>query len=301
MAINLVLLAGFSAMANVSALAHFGGVAVGAAAAVALNVQRFGPAGWRWLTLVPLVALPLGGYALVQRQRAVAPIWEQAEKWAFLKDFRQRIADADYAYEQARTPRAGAGAEERMALVRRSLRLYEGVDTDLARTAFRSPKVIKLRDATREEIEQFVTELREEEERLRPFAEREAKRKEADDDKRVRDQERGRNESEAFDRDFRQRITETTIAAEKVVAQQEMPDKRDPAAVEAARKKLARLADDLKAAKYQSDRVENRRRVGLDYVVAVDQLLGTEDAVKLKGLTVTWANRRSAWLDEMEK
>jgi membrane associated rhomboid family serine protease len=58
-----------------------GGVA-GAVVAVVLNVQRFGPPIWRWVVLLLLLLLPLGGWQLVERARTQNKVWGATESKA---------------------------------------------------------------------------------------------------------------------------------------------------------------------------------------------------------------------------
>jgi membrane associated rhomboid family serine protease len=299
MAINLVLLTAFSMMANVSALAHFGGVAAGAAAAVMLNVQRFGPPGFRWLALVLLAALPYSGYLLIQRQRAVSDNWALAEKKVYARDYDARREAGDDAYKNAMQPHADLTAERRLDLVLHARRLFEALERDLARTGqYRSPDVIKDQAEVLEEVRRGLKQLKAREEALQPLAEKEEKRNAEAEKARTKREAVAGEEEKSFDKTFRKRISATAAAAEK----QMNPDPPDAAALEVARTALIRLADDLKAAgEYRSKEVERQRQLGLDYVVALQRLLDAKDPARRKELTTTWEIWRSKWLDEVEK
>ncbi len=172
MGLNLLLLGWFSSLANVSALGHGGGLVVGAAAALLLNVQRFGPAGWRWLTLLPLAALPWLGVELIQRQRVVNPDWQRAEERVYARDYDVRFNEADRAYEEAAKPKPGLPPEKQLAAVDKAVRLHEALEIDLTRTSrFRSPEVVSSLKEVREGIEKRLKVLRKRTEALRPAAE----------------------------------------------------------------------------------------------------------------------------------
>ncbi len=176
MIINLFLLAGFSAMANVSALAHGGGLFVGAAAAVLLNVQRFAPAVWGWLALLLLAALPWRGDELIQRQRTVSETWREAEESAYYADFKLRLATAYNAHKEATDVTAKLTAGQRLSRVEHARKLYETIDADLARTDYRSPEVIKSRQEARDKIARGLEKLTQLDAEIRPVAEEEAGR-----------------------------------------------------------------------------------------------------------------------------
>jgi membrane associated rhomboid family serine protease len=327
--INLVLLVVVSLMPGVSALAHFGGMAVGAVAAVLLNVQRFAPAPWRWITLVPLAALPWAGYQTIQWQRGVNRNWQLAEERVLYDDFETRLIDADRAYREAKDASADLGAKKRLALVVRARELYEALQRDLGRPGlFRSKEVLQTRQQILDGIEKLLTKLKDTEEALRPLAEKDAARNADAEKERQKGEAERRTEQEAFDKTFRQRVTDSTAAAEKVLDETVKPllalapAKRDPAAVEAARKAMAepraalgRLAGELKdAGEYHARPVEEKRILGMDYVTALDRLLGLsesrlragdawgeEDQAKWKRQDVTVEQRRNDWNERVEK
>jgi rhomboid protease GluP len=81
--INLVLLVFISSFKDVSGWGHFGGAAAGALAAVLMHLQRFGPAGWRWLAPVGLVPLLWLGVYAIDQARATDEKWHQVETVEF--------------------------------------------------------------------------------------------------------------------------------------------------------------------------------------------------------------------------
>jgi membrane associated rhomboid family serine protease len=64
-----------SLVPGVSGWGHLGGALAGAVVALALQVQRFGPAPWRWVPVAALLPLPWLGRALIEHQRAADPAW----------------------------------------------------------------------------------------------------------------------------------------------------------------------------------------------------------------------------------
>jgi len=77
--INLLLLVGISLVPGISGLGHLGGALTGAAAALLLHWQRFGPNPWRWLGVVALIPLPWLGYAGIEYARRTNPAWIELE------------------------------------------------------------------------------------------------------------------------------------------------------------------------------------------------------------------------------
>jgi membrane associated rhomboid family serine protease len=75
--INSVLIAFISMVPGVSGLGHLGGALAGAAVALVLHAQRFGPAPLRWLAPLALLPLPWLGVALIDRARADSPAWKK--------------------------------------------------------------------------------------------------------------------------------------------------------------------------------------------------------------------------------
>ena len=75
MVINAVLITFISLMPGVSWQGHLGGAAVGAAVALVMQAQRFGPAPWRWAAPAALVPLPWLGYAFIHHEMATNPEW----------------------------------------------------------------------------------------------------------------------------------------------------------------------------------------------------------------------------------
>jgi membrane associated rhomboid family serine protease len=319
MVINLLLLGGFSAMANVSALAHGGGLAVGALAAVLLNVQRFSRARWRWLTLLPLAALPWAGYELIQRQRAVSEIWLEAEKHAYQQDLSLRLGQALHEGAEVLKPAAGQSVERQLAATTHALQRLAALEADLPRPGeFRSKDVVAECEKDRATVAELLNDLRQREETLRPLAEREEKRKEEEARQRAKREAEDEQEETAFTRKFWNRVGNTTTTAKKVFAEQAQPqfarkrEDRDPATAKAIaehRSALRLLAADLKAVgEYRSGTAENARRVGLDYVAAMDRLLKMaedrlaaeawtqEEADAMKVQEVTAEQRQSDWL-----
>jgi membrane associated rhomboid family serine protease len=73
--INGVLITFISLTPGVSGWGHLGGALAGAAAALALQVQRFGPRPWRWVAPLALVPLAGLGWAFVEYRRTTGPEW----------------------------------------------------------------------------------------------------------------------------------------------------------------------------------------------------------------------------------
>jgi hypothetical protein len=304
----------FSSLPNVSALGHFGGLAAGAAAALLLNVERFGRAGWRWLALVPLAALPWAAFETLQWQRANAPLWQTAEDIVFHLDWEAKVHDANRAYREATKADPDLSAEKRLVLVRQARELYEALDAAMARTSYRSPDVIQMRDEAREEIARAVALLKAKEDQLREPAEKAAERNAAAEREREKDVAQRDKEQTAFNRTFRQRIVDTTDAAEKLLG-----GKADPATEEASLKEqraaLDGLVADLNAGgAFRSEAVERQRKLGLDYAAALARLLALseerrkagdawteEQEARWKRQQVTAEQRRSEWLDRDRK
>jgi membrane associated rhomboid family serine protease len=72
---NAMLIIVISLIPGVSGWCHLGGALTGAAVALVMQVQRFGPSPWRWLVLLALVPLPWLGYGLIQHEQATNPHW----------------------------------------------------------------------------------------------------------------------------------------------------------------------------------------------------------------------------------
>ncbi len=78
---NIVLLVGISLIPGVSGYAHLGGALAGAATALVLHFQRFGPPALpalRWAALALLVPVAWGSFAILDRARANSPEWKKA-------------------------------------------------------------------------------------------------------------------------------------------------------------------------------------------------------------------------------
>jgi hypothetical protein len=92
-----------SLIPGVSGWCHLGGALTGAAVALVMQVQRFGPSPVRWVVLFALVPLPWAGYAFIKYEQAVNPRWarvaagqaddenNQEELAAFQNTYLQRI------------------------------------------------------------------------------------------------------------------------------------------------------------------------------------------------------------------
>ena len=350
MGLNLLLLIGFSAMANVSALGHFGGMAVGAAAALLLSVQRFGPAGWRWLTLLPLAAIPWLGVEMIQRQRVVNLLWQHAEESDYKHVYQGRLDAAERverAYDRVVQANPKLSAVKKLAEIQRASELRAALEADLDRPGqYRSPEVAKSLESDREKNGMQLAKLKQVEEKLLPLVAKEVTEKaetekarlqrQAEEEKRKAEEEKQRlkreaeeaKEETAFVQKFGSRMKQTTAAAEKVLAQQlqplldQVPEKREPRAIGAARMALVeqraaldRLIAELNArGEIGTERVETTRRVGRDYLVALDRLLGlsesrllggeawtADEAAEWRKQKVTVEQRGSDWLDREKK
>jgi hypothetical protein len=100
---NGILIVVISLIPNVSGWCHLGGALTGAAVALVMQVQRFGPSPLRWVILFALVPLPWAGYAFIKYEQTVNPDWAQVaagqpddennqeELAAFQKTYLQRI------------------------------------------------------------------------------------------------------------------------------------------------------------------------------------------------------------------
>ncbi len=162
---NLILLVFISLFPGVSGWGHFGGAVFGAAAAILLHWQRFGPSPGRWLALAGVLALPWTGFALLDRARATNPIWQKLEAREFAAlDLPRRtnaaVKRADAWYQQEFTPmlrrdgdkwkdRDPAKVKKVLADGASSLEELDRVEADLAaaRRGYRSPDVLEMVDA----------------------------------------------------------------------------------------------------------------------------------------------------------
>jgi rhomboid protease GluP len=86
MVTSIVLIVFISLLPNVSWQGHLGGGLTGAAAALVLHFQRFGPAVFRVLGVIALLVIPWGSYAWMERGRATSGLWQRTEKEAFLNE-----------------------------------------------------------------------------------------------------------------------------------------------------------------------------------------------------------------------
>ena len=86
MLINGVLIPLISLLPGVGGWGHLGGALAGAAAALALQAQRFARPPWRWWAPLALLAPPWLGYAVIERQYAADLAWAP---------FRAAAADRD--------------------------------------------------------------------------------------------------------------------------------------------------------------------------------------------------------------
>ena len=75
--INGVLITFISLMPGVSWQGHLGGAVIGAAVALVMQVQRFGPSLLRWAVLLVLVPLPWVGCAFIKYEQRTNPEWAQ--------------------------------------------------------------------------------------------------------------------------------------------------------------------------------------------------------------------------------
>jgi rhomboid protease GluP len=91
--INVALLAFTSYLLSkyLSHWGHLGGALTGAAAALVLHGQRFGPRGWRWLAPAALVPLAWAPWAVLRREEARSPQWAKLIEKEEVRDFEQRF------------------------------------------------------------------------------------------------------------------------------------------------------------------------------------------------------------------
>jgi membrane associated rhomboid family serine protease len=92
--LNVILLVFIGSFENVSNWGHFGGAAAGAMAALLLHLQRFGPAGWRWLALAGFVPMAWYGHYAIDHARATNPAWLEVEDKQFVDRYYRSIRDA---------------------------------------------------------------------------------------------------------------------------------------------------------------------------------------------------------------
>jgi rhomboid protease GluP len=74
---NGILIVVISLIPHVSGWCHLGGAITGAAVALVMQVQRFGPPPLRWVGLLALVPLPWAGYAIIKHEQATNPEWRK--------------------------------------------------------------------------------------------------------------------------------------------------------------------------------------------------------------------------------
>jgi membrane associated rhomboid family serine protease len=89
--VNALLLVFVSLLPGISGWGHAGGAAAGAAAAVCLHYQRFGPPVWRWAALLGLLPIPLGGLYFINYHRHHDEIWAKAEVLDFKHEYKHDI------------------------------------------------------------------------------------------------------------------------------------------------------------------------------------------------------------------
>jgi membrane associated rhomboid family serine protease len=89
---TLVLLVFISLFPGVSGWGHLGGGVAGAAAALLLHGQRFGPPLLRWLALAALVPLPWLGFRAIERERPANKNWHQAELLEFEQTYLPQVS-----------------------------------------------------------------------------------------------------------------------------------------------------------------------------------------------------------------
>lgn len=280
-----LLLAFISLFPRVSGVGHLGGALFGAAAALLLHVQRWGPTPWRWLATLGVVALPWLGWAAVERTRAHDAPWHQAEQRVYDRRYRSRAAtaldDAGRLYERRVAPllempprRRDPASVERLLpeMDERRRELFALADALTAAGFYRNPETEKQRATALEAARDRAGQFADAEQILRRNANSAA-----------------RNEVEelAFTRQFLSRIPGTMGAAIRLW-QGEVepllkipPDRRDRRTVERAlteletrQRELATLAEDLQqAGPYGNEEVEPARHAAERYAAARAALL----------------------------
>ena len=91
--VNALLLVFISILPGISGWGHAGGAAAGAAAAVCLHYQRFGPPVWRWAALLGLFPIPFGGLYFINYHRHHDEIWAKAELVDFQYEYKHDLEE----------------------------------------------------------------------------------------------------------------------------------------------------------------------------------------------------------------
>ena len=91
--VNALLLVFISILPGISGWGHAGGAAAGAAAAVCLHYQRFGPPVWRWAALLGLLPIPLGGLYFIDYHRHHDEMWAKAEVIDFQYEYKHDLEE----------------------------------------------------------------------------------------------------------------------------------------------------------------------------------------------------------------
>jgi membrane associated rhomboid family serine protease len=324
--LSLVLLAGISSIPGVSALGHIGGLGAGALAALFLNWQRFGPAGWRWLALVPTAALVIAGFETVRQGQIRNSSWHDIEVRYFLDDVAHRVgnglSEAHAALQQANRKRPDE-FEATLTALRKAKRDLGELDRELAGLdTHHNEELEEIRDSRRERIAKMLPVLdstEEEVEQRRAAAVREQER-----------QARRNAEEEKEDKDFATRfvirIDKAAAKAEKTIKEQDEllaakppRDRKDvervSVAARADRTALQEILADLpKAGTFKSEDAAAARNLAEDYLTLIDQLLSRADAIltadsvptaddskKRKLLIARWLSKQDAWKDVADR
>jgi membrane associated rhomboid family serine protease len=321
-----LLLVFISSFEGVSAWGHFGGAAAGAAAALLLHFQRFGPPLLRWLALAALVPLPWLGFRAIERERARSKDWHAVEDKEFARHYeglvRSTTADAKGYYWGSVGPLLGKhrtrrGAQEVAKLLPELADWHRRLDALAARLAragpYRSATVEQRRQERQEEVAALARTFDQAEQTLREEAEQTAREK--------------AEQKRDFEKRSIPRIQDATKAADNTYQKRALPllqfhpNRRDRAEVDKVlpdlaeqQRKLTALAGLLdKSGPYLDEDTEEARQAARDYVTASARLLGLvrrclragdrwagKEAEELRQQAQRVDERRQAWQQCLE-